>query len=519
MNQPSTFTQGEKTPTKTGGVANPAEVKRAILEATKDIKRTERDFEKLTADKEELLSDLAELRTHEKQVEEKTLPASVKKVIERSIRALQKRLSAINGILPEVDFSADQKKIQKIIAEWKEGKRNFRNAYGAHLRAERKLTENPVDHRAMGDANRSEAEMYAEAQKMDMLAKEAELTMLHMEPNPVTDEAVNIHTGEEVKGSIVPPGNEEVLQSPEILPGATTPPSSVSVPLNPVEEEGIYYTHEQALKDQRQPRSESLSHEEVMKHETFTNLLPPSAELPPPEAHELLDDHSHHEPHEEDTESSASPYSPQPEEVLQVVPEEAVFNEESEIKEPVQEEVKMPTETLEQKEEPVISATEPELVELAPEAEYIPVQEVGDMGTPLVSEYHETQEEASVKEEKLGDPSARAYAENTLRTHLDKLFGTKGVLGFGGIQGEDALHWTDTAHGFAKKTVEEVFNASPGVSPGSIGIENALEVSKMRAYIEKAEEDTFVHPLPYETISDYIIRALIAAYESSSLQK
>lgn len=516
MNQPSTFTQGEKTP-KTGGVADPAEVKRAILEATKDIKRTERDFEKLTADKEELLADLAELRTHEKQVEEKTLPASVKKVIERSIRALQKRLSAINGVLPEVDFSADQKKIQKIIAEWKEGKRNFRNAYGAHLRAERKLAENPVDHRAMGDANRSEAEMYAESQKMDTLAKEAELTALHMEPNPVTDEAVNIHTGEEIKGPTVPQEHEEVLQVPEISSGATITPSSV--PLNPVEEEGIYYTHEQALKDQRQPHGEPALQGESESHETFTNLLPPSAELPPPETYELLEDHSPHESHEEDVESVSS-YSAQPEEVPKIVPEEVVLSEESEIKEPVQEEVEMPAEISEQKkEEPGISATEPELIEFVPEVESAPVQEFGDIDTSLVSEYRETQEEVPAKEEKPGDPLARAYAEKSLITHLDKLFGTKGVLGFGGMRGEDASHWIDPAHGFAKKTVEEVFNASPGVSPDSIGIENALEVSKMRAYIEKAEEDTFVHPLPYETISDYITRALIAAYESSSPQE
>lgn len=515
MNQSSTFTQGEKTP-KTGGVADPAEVKRAILEAIKDIKRTERDFEKLTADKEELLADLAELRTHEKQVEEKTLPASVKKVIERSIRALQKRLSAINGVLPEVDFSADQKKIQKIVAEWKEGKRNFRNAYGAHLRAERKLAENPVDHRAIGDANRSEAEMYAESQKMDTLAKEAEITALHMEPNPVTDEAVNIHTGEEIKVPTVLQENEEVLYAPEISPGATITPSSVS--LNPVEEEGIYYTHEQALKDQRRPRSEPVLQGEVENHEAFTNLLPPSAELPPPETHELLEDHLSHGSHEKDVESVSS-YSAQPEEVPKIVPEEVVLSEEPEIKEPAQEEVEMPTEIPEQKEAPVTPAIEPELVEFVPETESAPVQEVGDMDTSLVSEYREVPEEAPIKEEKPGDPSARAYAENALRTHLDKLFGTKGVLGFGGVRGENAPHWTDPAHGFAKKTVEEVFNASPGVSPDSIGIQNALEVGKMRAYIEKAEEDTFVHPLPYETMSGYITRALIAAYESSAPQK
>lgn len=515
MNQPSTFTQGEKTP-KTGGVADPAEVKRAILEATKDIKRTERDFEKLTADKEELLADLAELRTHEKQVEEKTLPASVKKVIERSIRALQKRLSAINGALPEVNLSADQKKIQKIIAEWKEGKRNFRNAYGAHLRAERKLAENPFDHRAMGDANRSEAEMYAESQKMDTLAKEAELTALHMEPNPVTDEAVNIHTGEEIKVPTVSQENEEVLQIPEISPGATVTPSSV--PLNPMEEEGIYYTHEQALKDQRQPHGEPALQGESESHETFTNLLPPSAELPPPETHELLEDHSSHESHEKDVEGIAS-YSFQPEETPKIVLNEVAHREESEIKEPAQKEVEIPAETPEQKEGFEIPTTEPEPAEFVPETEYAPVQEVNSVSPTIFPEYRETQEEIPAQEETSADPLARAYAEKALHTHLDKLFGTKGVLGFGGMRGENAPHWADPARGFAKKTVEEVFNASPGVSPDSIGIENALEVGKMRAYIEKAEEDTFVHPLPYETIMDYITRALIAAYESSAPQE
>lgn len=452
MKQSSSFNQKETPMVKTGGVANPAEVKRAILEATKDIKRAERDFDKLIADKEELLTDLADLRMHEKQAEEKTFPASVKKVIERSVRSLQKRLSILNGVLPEVNLSADQKKIQTIIAEWKEGKRNFRNTYGAHLRAERKLAENPADHRAIGDANRTEAEMYVNAQKMDALAKEAELVVNRMTPDPVADGSVNIHTGEEPKSPVV---SEEVKEQPqEPTPLAEQEPQTL-----PVEEP----KHEE-------PSPSEKSEEQEQEQETFTNLLPPSVELPAPSPHELLEEGEYHASQEEAM--SVPVPSVQPEEVSEV---------------PAQPEV------------PAV-----EYGETIP----VPTSVEERSETKKVSE----EEEEAVPSEEEKSPS-RAYAEKMLHSHLDTIFGVKGFLGFGGVSGKDSPHWSDTMRGFSRKVIEDVRTASPAESAERIGIENADEVAKMRAYIEKAEEETGVSPLPYESVSSYIIRALSAAHE------
>lgn len=470
MNQSNSFNQRDHSVVKTGGIANPAEVKRAILEATKDAKRADRDFDKLIADKEELLADLAELRMHEKQAEEKTLPASVKKVIERSVRSLQKRLSILNGVLPEVNFSADQKKIQTIITEWKEGKRNFRNAYGAHLRAERKLAENPADHRAMGDANRAEAEMYTDAQKMDALAKEAELVVGHTTLDLVMDEAVNIHTGEELKTPVV---SGEINEQPKEQPQEPVTLSEQEPQHSPVEEP----KHEERSLDEK-------SEEQV----PFTNLLPSSVELPAPPAHELIEDHTHHAPHEEIR----------------------VYEEREEVSE--------------REEAPVMSDVVEQTEEISESEEVITTEEIKDTESLTESHIEEARTKIEIpvvvqtqtEEEK---SPALTYAEKTLHDHLDRLWGAKGFLGFGNIRGKDSLHWSDATRGFEKKTIAEVYDASPETSPNLIGIENADEVGKIRAYIEKAQEETSVPPLSHETVQDYIIRALITVYEHTVTPK
>lgn len=482
MKQPSSFYQKENSTVKTGGIANPAEVKRAILEATKDAKRADRDFDKLIADKEEILADLAELRMHEKQAEEKTLPASVKKVIERSVRSLQKRLSILNGVLPEVNLSADQKKIQTIIAEWKEGKRNFRNAYGAHLRAERKLAENPADHRAMGDANRTEAEMYADAQKMDTLAKEAELIVSHTIPDPVKDEAVNIHTGEELK---VPAISEEIKEQPKEQ--SQEPAILTEQESQPQPEPQTQPEPEHSLAEQLKPE-ESLLAEKSEEQPSFTNLLPPSVELPAPPAHELIEDHTHHAPHEESR----------------------TYEEHEEVGE--------------HEEVPIVSDVADQAEEISESEEVITAEEIKDTESLIGSPEEESSTKIEIPEVVQVQPEeekspALMHAEKTLHEHLDRLWGTKGFLGFGNVRGKDSPHWNDAAHGFEKKTIAEVYDASPEPSPDLVGIENADEVGKMRAYIEKAQEETGVPPFSYETVQDYIIRTLSTVYERTVNQK
>jgi len=114
----------------TGNKGNPIEIKRAITEATKDLKRAGNDVEKITHDKEELLRDLADLRVHENE----EVPSVIRKTIEKSIRAVQKKLKEINGALPEVDLPIKKRFIKSLL----NGKRvkKYSTMHGEHLRAQ-----------------------------------------------------------------------------------------------------------------------------------------------------------------------------------------------------------------------------------------------------------------------------------------------------------------------------------------------------------------------------------------------
>lgn len=457
----------------TGSKGDPVEIKRAIAEATKDLKRAGNDLEKITSDKEELLHDLAELRVHESE----DVPSVIKKAIEKSIRAVQKKLKEVNGLLPEVDLSADQKKIHKIITEWKENKKILNNARRALARGEHKLAIDPADRKAMGDTNRAEATIYDANQKLDKLAQEATLIEESTIKDPLAGESINIHTGNETTREqeqkpieVAQPQEASLPPTPMQNPEPTTSPE-------PQENESILYTHEQALTDQQawenkhrssvekiitsalseithddiSQTAESLQENSTPQPPEATIAEAPTTELPASEPPLLLDDGNDNAPEKKD------------EIVIPVIVErnENVVEEESP-------QIETPA--------PVEISTPQEITPPLPRAEPLP-------------------------------PSI----EKIFNDHLDKLFGDKGFLGFGGTKGVDSRHWTDPVNGFSIKTIDEIRNpreTSESMQGELWGVANEQERTKMQDYILQATNQTGISPNPEEKVVDYIKRVL-----------
>lgn len=458
----------------TGSKGNPVEIKRAIAEATKDLKRASNDVEKIARDKEELLHDLAELRVHENE----DVPSVVKKAIEKNIRAVQKKLKEINDQLPDTDLTADQKKIHKIITDWKESKKILGNARRALARSEHKLATDPTNQRAMGDANRAEATIYDTDQKLDKLAKEATLIEENNTKDPLANETINIHTEaeqnvtHEQKNREVPPQEDTPPPPPPTLEPSISSPQQT--------DEGILYTHEQALHDQK---------EWEQKHKSSIEKIITSAL-------------------EEVTQSDI--------EQKEETPQENV--------------------TIQTPEIPLIEPPTPEPLLLLDDGDDTPQENT----TPEKSEEHivpapaeETPQEAvstvpeGTEQQDTPSPSIPSehlspYVEKILNDHLDKLFGNKGFLGFGTTKGRDSRHWKDSAYGFSTKTIEEIRNPHSTNEPlpkELWGVANEQERTKMHEYILQATNQTGVTPNPEEKVIDYIKRVLeITAHNNGQQQ-
>lgn len=470
-----------------GSKGNPVEIKRAIAEATKDLKRADTDIEKITRDKEELLHDLAELRVHENE----EVPSVIKKAIEKSIHAVQKKLKEINDQLPDADLSADQKKIHNIITDWKESKKILGNARRALARGEHKLAVEPANQRAIGDANRAEATIYDTNQKLNKLVQEATLIEEGNAQDPLANETINIHTGAE-ENNIQEQKNIEVVPMVDTpLPPPPTPEPIISSP--PQENEGILYSHEQAVVDQKEWEQkhkssiekiitsalEEITHSDTSQEtETRTTETPivehptPEPPIPEPQAPEtpLLLDDGNDTPQENNAEEKSG------ETIVPVVVEE-IKNEEVPVEETREEEIPAPAETI-NSEETIEAPTQP--AQLSP------------------------------------------YVEKVLNDHLDKLFGNKGFLGFGETKGIDSRHWTDPVSGFSTKTINEIRNPQSTGEPTSNerwGVHNEQERTKMHEYILQATNQTGVTPNPDEKIIDYIKRVLeITAHNNNGQQ-
>lgn len=458
----------------TGSKGNPVEIKRAIAEATKDLKRASNDVEKITRDKEELLHDLAELRVHENE----DVPSVVKKAIEKSIRAVQKKLKEINDQLPDTDFTADQKKIHKIITDWKESKKILGNARRALARSEHKLATDPTNQRAMGDANRAEATIYDTDQKLDKLVQEATLIEENNTKDPLANETINIHTEAEQNVTHEQKNVEVPPQEDTPPPPPPTPEPAISSPQQA--DEGILYTHEQALHDQK---------EWEQKHKSSIEKIITSA------LEEVTQ--SDVESKEEAPQENVAIQTPEVPPIQPPTPEPLLLLDNGD--DTLQENI-----TPEKSEEHIVSTPTEETP-----------QEVTSVA-PEVTEQHNTPPPAIPSEH------LSPYVEKILNDHLDKLFGNKGFLGFGTTKGRDSRHWKDSAYGFSTKTIEEIrhpHNTSEPIPKELWGVANEQERTKMHEYILQATNQTGVTPNPEEKVIDYIKRVLeITAHNNGQQQ-
>lgn len=464
-----------------GSKGDPMEIKRAIVEATKDIHRAERDLGKISQDREELASDLARLHSYTELSGEDAPRSSYKRMLEKSIHALQKKLQDVSGVMPDFNMSEAQKKIQKIISEWKEEKKELRSAAIAHMKAERVLAKKPTEQKALGAANRSEAIIYDTIQKMNTTAKEAALVSDETTPNPVTDEAVNIHTGEEEDDAARKEAEQVALirerarkESEARAREDNTPREDKSVQESAlrVSADEIITSAlaevEQELGISAESSLAPLTHIETVPNQSVEqpidieapvqDITPPFAEpeLPAPEQHLLL------EVGVPETEAVTMP-----EVFLPEFPSEA----------------------------PAIPAPASEVIAEAPRPFRI-------------------EEQMAVEETPIEQPLPPAV-DAMLRDHLNKLFGTKGILGFGAREGITSPHWADVAVGFAGKMIEEIRTARSFAIPQEdepvFGVKNEQETTKMRGYLDHAMEETGVRPNKGETARAYLVRAITHA--------
>lgn len=110
------------------------------------------------------------------------------------------------------------------------------------------------------------------------------------------------------------------------------------------------------------------------------------------------------------------------------------------------------------------------------------------------------------------DPQILKAAENSLRSDVDSLLGSKGIFGMGAQSGMDSIDWKDRAIGFSGQTVDKIMGTTtfPTAADGSqrfFGLESADATRKMQEYIKKVAGVAGVAPSPGENVANYIKRA------------
>lgn len=156
-----------------GSAGEPTEIRESIAEARKEAVRIDHDLAKLKNDKDALLFTVADLRVKEKQSVEMKLPDETETIRKEIIKA-EEKIDKINGVLHETNSPEDHKKIQKIVSEWYGEKRSWWNERAQFKKAEKTLEKNPDDRHAQGDANRARAEMHIVDERLGAIAKQAE---------------------------------------------------------------------------------------------------------------------------------------------------------------------------------------------------------------------------------------------------------------------------------------------------------------------------------------------------------
>lgn len=488
--QPIQKETSQKTPRGgRGSKGNPLAIKYSIAEAVKDIQRTNHDLEKIQRNKEELLADLADLRIREREAEEDTLSERVKELIKKNIQDIQKKLNELNGILPEVNLSDDQKKIQRIINEWNEAKKEKRKALAARIKAEAILAEDPSNGKAMGQANRASATILSNTQEMEKVFHEAQIIKEKFEHDPVLDESVNIHTGEEEEKKRI------TLKESEIEHRGIKKESV------PVRDEGISYTHKQSIIDRERYYATHKLTQEVPH--TEKKGLKKIIEAPIKKKSEVVKkiekkDIGRSAPLKEEENNYAEATKNLLLQMNRVLAKNKTINATSPKK---------------RKDTPIFSLQPAEQHLLLNDKEHIPESRFTSLRNTLRTSFSPRTTERPTKEDR--SPS---FAEKTFLHHLNILFGKKGFLGFGARGGADSPHWKDPSDGFARKTIDDIFATHQDISqkdtPGYFGIKNNEATTKMKKYLSQAFQETKIVPSPKEMVRDYIVRVITTIFNN-----
>ncbi|MFA5997198.1 MAG: hypothetical protein WC791_01770 [Candidatus Paceibacterota bacterium] len=108
------------------------------------------------------------------------------------------------------------------------------------------------------------------------------------------------------------------------------------------------------------------------------------------------------------------------------------------------------------------------------------------------------------------DPEIIKVADQQFHTRVTDVLGSKGLLGFGAVDGTTTSDWKNPEFGFANKTVEEIMNAKPIVLPGdapTIGINNPSKLHEMQDYFRKVFIETGTNLDKGDTAETYLKRA------------
>ncbi|MBI3634081.1 MAG: hypothetical protein HY228_00500 [Candidatus Yonathbacteria bacterium] len=458
---------------------NPLAIKQSIAEAIRDVQRTDHDLEKIKKNKEELLADLADLRIREKEAEEDNLSEEARGLIKKNILNIQKRLNEINGIIPEVILSDDQKKIQKIINEWNIAKKEKRSALAVREKSETALAKDPSNMKAMGKANRASAAIYENTQKMERAFYEAQIAKKNFTHDHVLDESVNIHTGEEEAEKLKKEKRNEGLMKKR----------------DPVRDEGISYTHKQAIVDQEKYRK---THRPIQK-------------TPLPEKKKLEEDRAKTSPEKRvafvKKEAKQDLKKDIPQQIKEYDYAKATKNLLLQMSRVIEKSKGANANTKKKEIIPAFTLKPGKSPLLLNDGDHIPESRYSLRKT-LRNLFTSNPHPKQTKESRLASP----FARKILLHHLDILFGKKGFLGFGARAGVDSPHWIDPVDGFSKKTVEDILGAHPSETqknPSSyFGIKNYTATTTMKKYLSQALEQTKISPNSKENTEDYLMRII-----------
>lgn len=104
-----------------------------------------------------------------------------------------------------------------------------------------------------------------------------------------------------------------------------------------------------------------------------------------------------------------------------------------------------------------------------------------------------------------------ASIDASVKSDMNEMFGKKGFLGIGRVEGMNSPHITHPETGFGNMRVETVLNSPSGPVNGvgtGVGMSNNEAHEKMLKYLGNIQEQTGVRPNSSETTLEYIKRAM-----------